>query len=243
NPSRTSALLIVDVQNDFISGSLALKHCPACEDGYDVVNVINGILNHRHFDHIVYTLDWHPQNHCSFIDNVHLYAVHESSPVAAQDAKVFDTVVYSEPVVVKQKLWPVHCVQDSWGAELHKELRAPEKEDHLCKKGYQPYIDSYSAFWSSGHFCHTDLFKILLKKGVTDVYICGLAIDYCVKFTARDAAQHGFNVYVVEDACRSISHEGCCQAKAEFKKDGVILLDSTEVRFMNDTRVLIFRKA
>lgn len=115
--------MIVDVQNDFISGSLALKHCPAAEDGYDVVIPINNILSQKLFDNVIYTLDWHPPDHCSFVDNVHKYPVHESSPIGAKEAKTFDTVVYSEPIVVQQKLWPVHCVQNTWGAELHNDLK------------------------------------------------------------------------------------------------------------------------
>lgn len=123
NTARTTALLIVDVQNDFINGSLALKHCPAAEDGYEVISTINEILHQKLFNHIVYTLDWHPPDHCSFVDNVHKYPVHHSSPVTAKEAKVFETVVYSHPTVIQQKLWPIHCVEDTWGAELHEELK------------------------------------------------------------------------------------------------------------------------
>lgn len=123
--SRKTVLLVVDVQNDFISGSLALKNCPAGQDGYEVVPVINDIFKQfsQQFDLIVYTLDWHPADHCSFIDNVALYPMDPSSPISPKDAKVFDTVVYSKPVVLKQKLWPSHCVQNSWGSELQKDLK------------------------------------------------------------------------------------------------------------------------
>jgi len=126
--------MIIDVQNDFITGSLALKHCPAEEDGYDVVTAINEILEQKLFDHVIYTLDWHPPDHCSFIDNVHKYPVHESSSVAATEAKTFDTVVYSEPAVMEQKLWPVHCVQNTWGAELHDELKVNQSRYSFLSK-------------------------------------------------------------------------------------------------------------
>jgi exosome complex component RRP4 len=127
--SRKTVFAVIDVQNDFISGSLALNRCPAGQDGYEVVPIINNILNQGLFDLVAYTLDWHPSDHCSFIDNVSLYPVDASSPISAKEAKVFDTIIHSKPVVLKQKLWPSHCLQESWGAELHKELKV-----HVCSR-------------------------------------------------------------------------------------------------------------
>ena len=119
-----SVLLIVDVQNDFITGSLALKHCPAGEDGEDVIPVIQDLLSRNLFSIVGYTFDWHPPNHCSFIDNVSLYPLHSSSPVkSAENAKVFDVVVYDKTPLIDQVLWPRHCEMDSWGAKLHKEVK------------------------------------------------------------------------------------------------------------------------
>ncbi|KXJ09935.1 Nicotinamidase [Exaiptasia diaphana] len=227
--ARTTALLVVDVQNDFINGSLALKHCPAAEDGYEVISTINEILHQKLFNHVVYTLDWHPPDHCSFVDNVHKYPVHHSSPVTAKEAKVFETVVYSHPTVIQQRLWPVHCVEDTWGAALHEDLKAPDEEDYISKKGLEAHIDSYSAFWTSGHLHQSDLFKVLLRKGVTDVYIAGLAFDICARFTAIDAALHGFNTYVIEDACRGTCPHANSQTKDEFKKHGIALLNSKDL--------------
>ena len=130
NPSKKTSLAVVDVQNDFISGSLALKDCPTGEDGYEVIPIINNIMSQGLFDELVYSLDWHPSDHCSFVDNVSLYPVDASSPVPAEKAKAFDTIIYSKPVVIKQKLWPVHCVQGTWGAELHKELKVCSVNHH-----------------------------------------------------------------------------------------------------------------
>jgi len=117
-----SVLLIVDVQNDFITGSLALKNCPAGEDGEEVVPVIQDLLSRNLFSIVGYTFDWHPPKHCSFIDNVSLYPLHSSSPVSAENAKLYDEVVYDETPLVRQVLWPPHCVIDSWGAKLHKDV-------------------------------------------------------------------------------------------------------------------------
>lgn len=112
------------MQNDFITGSLALKHCPAGEDGEEVVPVIQDLLSRNLFSIIGYTFDWHPPNHCSFVDNVSLYPLHSSSPVqSAENAKVFDVVVYDKTPLIDQILWPRHCEIDSWGAELHKEIK------------------------------------------------------------------------------------------------------------------------
>ncbi|XP_031573804.1 uncharacterized protein LOC116307669 isoform X2 [Actinia tenebrosa] len=228
--TRKTALIVVDIQNDFITGSLALKNCPAGQDGYEVVPIINDILKQERFDLVVYTLDWHLPDHCSFIDNVSLYPLDPSSPVSAEDAKIYDTVIYSKPIVLKQKLWPSHCVQNSWGSELHKDLKPPEKSTIVVKKGDLSYVDSYSAFWSNGHYCTTELFGILLKHGITDVYVCGLALDYCVEFTSRDATQHGFNTFVVEDACCFICEKMCGDTKMEFKKAGIKLMKKTDLK-------------
>ena len=113
----------MDVQNDFISGSLAMKNSPANEDGEEVVEIINSILEEFSFDLVVYTIDWHPDDHCSFVTNVHKYPLHESSPVNAEDAKVFDNVIYEGEKIMEQVMWPPHCIQHSEGAKLHKDLK------------------------------------------------------------------------------------------------------------------------
>ena len=117
-----SALIVVDVQNDFITGSLALKNCPAGEDAEEVVSVIQDLLSKRLFSVVAYTFDWHPPDHCSFVDNVSLYPLHSTSPVTAEKAKLFDVVVYDKIPIINQVLWPRHCEINSWGAALHEGL-------------------------------------------------------------------------------------------------------------------------
>ena len=114
--------MVVDVQNDFISGSLALRNCPLKHEGEDVVPVINQLKKDCKFDLVLFSLDWHPEDHCSFITNVSKYPLHASSKITAENAKVLDSVVYEGVPPQPQVMWPVHCVQESDGAKLHKDL-------------------------------------------------------------------------------------------------------------------------
>ena len=132
------------MQNDFIAGSLALKNSPAKQDGEEVVKIINKILEENSFDFVVYTIDWHPEDHCSFVTNVDKYPLHESSPVSAEEAKVFDKVVYDGEKVLEQVLWPPHCIQNSEGAELHSALKVNNFE--IISKASELQNNSYN--WS-----------------------------------------------------------------------------------------------
>lgn len=118
-----SAFLIVDVQNDFISGTLNISNCSAQQNGLEVVEPINYLLDTVQFDVVFYSLDWHPSNHVSFIDNIGQREIHPSSPVTAENAQTYDTVIFAGTPPMKQRLWPRHCVQDTWGSELHKNLK------------------------------------------------------------------------------------------------------------------------
>ena len=115
-------MIAIDVQNDFISGTLALKNQKAKQDGKEVVSVINELKQNVKFDLVVFTLDWHPSDHCSFHSNVKKYKISEKSHIKAEEAKMYDTVEYDK-VPLEQILWPDHCVQNSWGAELHADLK------------------------------------------------------------------------------------------------------------------------
>ena len=121
--SPLKALVIVDVQNDFISGTLRLDKCPAKEDAEEVVPVINQLIHSGFFDVLAYSYDWHPADHCSYLSNIkhHSTSVHPS--VNVEKLNLFDLVSFTKPVELKQVMWPDHCVQNSWGAELHKDLR------------------------------------------------------------------------------------------------------------------------
>jgi len=172
-----SALLIVDVQNDFISGSLAISECPAKHNGEEVVEPINRMIELVPFDAFYYSLDWHPQDHISFIDNVKLRKLDADSKIQdAEKAKTMDVVVFEGPPKTEQVLWPTHCVQESWGAEMHKDLKV-HPDAQFVKKGITPYIDSYSAFFDNKKLGQTELESLVRSKGVTDVYVCGIAYD------------------------------------------------------------------
>ena len=174
------ALLIVDLQNDFMpGGSLAVP-------GADVLaDVINPLM--EKFDLVVASQDWHPSDHRSF-------ALNHSGKKPGQivDVKGIDQV-----------LWPVHCVSDTHGAELVEALDL-EKVDAVFYKGNDPWIDSYSTFFDNARKRSTGLEEYLRLKNVKDLYIAGVATDYCVLYSVLDALERGFNVYVLQDGCRGI---------------------------------------
>ena len=201
------ALIIVDVQNDFLTGGAL-----GVPQGDDVIPIVNRI--ERCFDYVVATQDWHPSNHGSFAVN------HPGK-------KVYDQIMLAG---LPQTLWPVHCVQNSRGAELALAL----DRDRIAKvfqKGTDASIDSYSGFFDNGHTRSTGLGEWLKSKKITDAYVCGLATDYCVKFTALDAVQLGFKVYFIEDTSRGVNLEPHDVAKAieEMKRAGVKVVNSSEL--------------
>uniref|UniRef100_A0A0B6Y2M0 nicotinamidase n=1 Tax=Arion vulgaris TaxID=1028688 RepID=A0A0B6Y2M0_9EUPU len=227
NPVK--ALVIVDVQNDFITGSLSLCNCPAGQDGSTVIPVINTLLEQSLFDVIVYTHDWHPENHISFIDNVSRRNIHHTSKVLNDDVKLFDRVVFEiDGMPREQIMWPKHCVQGTWGSELHPGLMVVENAFHV-KKGTNPDIDSYSAFWDNNKRFETELSSILRKQQVTDLYICGLAYDFCVGHTATHAVKHGFRTILIEDATRGVSLDGIAKMRSELITKGVYFTESHQV--------------
>ncbi|MGX1741824.1 bifunctional nicotinamidase/pyrazinamidase [Bosea sp. NPDC055353] len=183
NDDRT-VLLVVDVQNDFCpGGSLAVQ------GGDAVVPVINALG--RRFRHVVLTQDWHPAGHASFAS---------SHP----GRKPFETIGLAYG---PQVLWPDHCVQGSTGAAFHAGLDLPHAEA-IIRKGFRPDIDSYSGFVEADRRTRTGLEGYLREHGIAKVVIAGLATDFCVNWTAQDAARAGFETVVVEDACRAIDLDG-----------------------------------
>lgn len=256
---RSCALVIVDVQNDFIDGSLALLNGPANEDGVEVVPVINKILDSCNFDAIAYTQDWHPTDHIGFHDNLHLrkYTIKEGDQAITNrteessettststngnsatgggscrfklkkmisNAKMFDTVLFDEGKM-EQKLWPIHCVQNSWGAELHPKLKIVPNAIRIYK-GTLSHVDAYSAFWDNMRLNETGLRQELNSRKIQDIFFCGLALDYCVSASALDAARAGFATFVIEDACRGIDNTEMEKRKAEMIETGIILVNS-----------------
>lgn len=181
-------LLVVDVQNDFCpGGKLAV---PA---GDEVVALVNRLG--ARFQHVVLTQDWHPPGHRSFA----------SSHPGRQP---YETVAFPYG---PQVLWPDHCVQGTPGAEFHPGLRIAHAE-LVIRKGYRRDIDSYSAFYENDHKTPTGLAGYLRERGFGRVYLAGLALDFCVRYSAEDAHRCGFAVVVVEDACRGIDVGGSVEA-------------------------------
>ena len=203
-PGAGDVLLVIDVQNDFCpGGGLAV---PA---GDSVVPVINRIA--PAFGQVVLTQDWHPPGHLSFA----------SSHPGRQP---FETI---EVAYGPQTLWPDHCVQGTPGAAFHADLETTRAE-MIIRKGTRAEIDSYSAFFENDHKTATGLSGYLRDRGLGRAFICGLAADYCVHFSAVDAARAGLEVVVIEDACRGIDLDGSlAAAKDAMAQAGVRFIDSS----------------
>jgi nicotinamidase/pyrazinamidase len=187
----SDVLLVIDVQNDFCPGG----NLPVPE-GDMVVPVINALA--RRFRHVVLTQDWHPVGHHSF-----------ASSHAGREPYETVAVAYGPQV-----LWPDHCIQGTQGAELHPALDIPHAQ-LVIRKGFRPHIDSYSAFYENDHKTPTGLAGYLRERGLTRVFVAGLAFDFCVRYSAEDARRQGFDVVVIEDACRGIDVEGSVKATHE----------------------------
>lgn len=236
-----TALVIVDVQNDFISGSLALCNCPAGHHGeevkmhshdHTVIPPINRILEENRFDVVVYSLDWHPENHVSFIDNVQMRSLHSSCKLTSEETQVYDTVIFdvnNDGTPMEQKLWPRHCVQNTWGAELHEDLKVAE-DAILVYKGTDPDTDSYSVFWDNNKKFHTTLNEELQKRGVTDVFVCGVAYDVCVAATTKHAIEEGYRTILIDDGCRGVSEEDIAATREHTTANQGLVVHSSQVK-------------
>lgn len=187
-PSPSSALIVVDVQYDFLPGGAL-----AVPSGDHIIAPINRLA--RFFERIIATQDWHPSGHISFA----------SSHAGKQPFETVD-LRYGTQV-----LWPEHCVQGTHGAALSAALQLPRTE-LIIRKGYHPGIDSYSAFMEADRTTPTGLAGYLRERGITHCYLCGLATDFCVAWTALDARKAGFAVSVIEDACQGIDLNGSLAA-------------------------------
>jgi nicotinamidase/pyrazinamidase len=199
-----TALLVIDVQNDFCTGgALAVAH------GEAVVPLINNLA--RRFETVVLTQDWHPETHISF-------AARHNGRAPFQTI----TLPYGE-----QTLWPTHCVQATPGAALRDDLDIPHAS-LIIRKGSNQYIDSYSAFLEADRITKTGLDGYFAARGITDIFLCGLATDYCVAWSAEDASLFGLDATIIEDACRAIDLDGSlAQAWARLAAAGVTRTSST----------------
>ncbi|XP_023021860.1 nicotinamidase [Leptinotarsa decemlineata] len=234
-----SAILIIDVQNDFICGTLDISKCPAKQNAEEVIQPINSLLDTLEFDAIFYSYDWHPSDHVSFLDNINLRKLHESSPKKdPETVQLYDTVVFEGEPPVTQRMWPRHCVQNTWGSELHKDLKVVENATKIYK-GTNPEVDSYSAFWDNSKLTDTKLAYQLKMRNITDVYVCGVAYDVCVGATAIDAISSGFRTILLDDCCRGVDLLDIEKTKNTVIKNHGVVVNSNRVKNMvegNDRR-------
>ena len=198
----STALIMIDIQNDFCPGGAL-----AVSGGDEIVSPVNTLQDD--FQVRVLTQDWHPSDHSSFADN------HD-------DAAPYSLI---DMPYGPQVLWPSHCVIGSDGAAFHRAL-ATDSSDLIIRKGFRSAIDSYSAFFENDHATVTGLDGYLRERGVTDLVMVGLATDFCVRFSAVDAAKLGYKVTVVQSACRAIDLDGSLDAAlADMRDHGVTLAE------------------
>ncbi len=202
-----ASLLIIDVQNDFCPGGKL-----AVDGGDMVIPVINRIAGK--FPCVVATQDWHPQGHVSFA------STHRGK-------NPFDTLVVNG---IEQVLWPEHCVQGTEGASFHPELDT-RKVNLILRKGTNPQLESYSAFFENDRATPTGLEHYLRGLGFKDIYLCGLATDVCVFYSALDAVRLGFRTFLIEDACRGVDvpRGNVERAIREMEGKGVMIIRSGEL--------------
>ena len=197
---ETDVLLVIDVQNDFCPGGRL-----AVPGGDEIVHIANRLAHG--FQHVVLTQDWHPAGHSSF-----------ATSHAGKSPFEMVTMDYGP-----QTLWPDHCIQNTPGAAFHKDLDIPHAE-LIIRKGFRNGIDSYSAFFENDHKTPTGLGGYLKERGFTHVTCIGLAFDYCVRYSAEDARELGFDTDVIEAACRAIDLNGSANAtRTSFAERGIVL--------------------
>lgn len=199
------ALIIIDVQNDFIPGGTL-----AVPGGSEIISIINR-LQHE-FELVIATQDWHPRDHASFAVN-------------HRGKNEFEKIEWQGN---EQVLWPIHCVQNSYGAEFHSGLETARIEA-IFRKGTSQEIDSYSGFFDNAHLKSTGLSGYLKEKGASDLYFVGLAGEYCVYFSIKDALREGFSATLIEDATRALDNSDFEEAKVNIIKNGGKIINSEKL--------------
>ena len=206
NFGEDTALVLIDIQNDFCPGGAL-----AVDKGDEIVVISNKIQ--EQFKIKIITQDWHPSTHKSFASN------HEGK-------EPLSTV---EMFYGQQVLWPNHCIQGTEGSKFHSKL-ITDSADLIIRKGFRPEIDSYSAFFENDQKTPTGLDGYLKSRGVNKIYLCGLALDFCVYFSAIDGAELGYNVNVIQDACRAIDLDGSLEKSLnDMKSKGVKILSTSDL--------------
>ena len=194
------ALIVIDLQNDFCPGGAL-----AVDGGDEIVPLVNELVQSS--EHVILTQDWHPAHHSSFAS---------SHP----GKNPFDTI---DMPYGAQKLWPDHCIQGSGGASFHPNFNRA-KAELIIRKGFRPDIDSYSAFFENDHTTSTGLGGYLRERGIDSITLVGLATDFCVAYSALDAAAQGFHVTVLPHACRGIDLDGSMAAMTTKMRDAGVRL-------------------
>jgi len=198
-------LIIVDLQNDFVPGGAL-----AVPEGDQIIPVVNRIQDK--FDLVIASQDWHPANHVSFASN-------------HKNKKPLDKIEWHG---TEQILWPDHCVQETWGAELHPDLNT-KKVEAIFRNAMDPEIDSYSGFYDNDHEKSSGLTGFLHERKADDLYFCGLAADVCVYFSIKDALQEGFSATLIEDATRAIDADEYERVRKEITDKGCKIINSSEI--------------
>jgi nicotinamidase/pyrazinamidase len=204
---KNSCLLVIDVQNDFCTGSLKV------DGSLKIIAPINNLM--RKFSSVIACQDWHPAHHKSF---------------ASQHGKKAGEVI--NLLGLEQVLWEDHCVQNTEGANFHPELETKYFEK-VFQKGIHPDIDSYSAFYDVARKSSTGLSLWLENKEIKEIYMAGLATDYCVKFSALDALKDGFEVFVIQDLCRAVNLQAGDEEKTieQLKAEGIQVINHQQIVF------------
>jgi nicotinamidase/pyrazinamidase len=206
----SDVLLVIDVQNDFCPGGAL-----AVTDGDAILPLINSLA--KKFHHAVLTQDWHPKEHISFAST-------------HADKQPYDSIeICYGPQTTIQTLWPEHCQQQTKGAAFHLGLDIPQAE-LILRKGFRQDIDSYSAFLENDHFTPTGLAGYLRERSLSRLFLCGLAYDFCVRYSAIDGKHLGFETIVIEDACRPVNLPGSvAETNVVLAAAGVSRMRSTEL--------------
>jgi nicotinamidase/pyrazinamidase len=182
---ESDALIVIDLQNDFCPAVNGIGGALAVDEGDTIIPLINSLA--ARFPHVILTQDWHPARHISFA------STHTRQP--------YETIAAPYGA---QTLWPDHCLQNSPGAAFHPALQIPHAE-LILRKGFRQSIDSYSAFLENDHFTPTGLAGYLRERSLTRLFLCGLAYDFCVRFSAVDGTSLGFETIVIEDATKAVN--------------------------------------
>lgn len=209
--NEKSALIIIDMQNCFVPGKDKRIHSLPVVGGHKIIKGINSLQ--KKFDLVIATKDWHPDNHMSFASN-------------HQGKKPFESIELKNNK--EQTLWPDHCVPGTKGADFANGLDTSKIQD-IIYKGINPNVDSYSGFYDNFKSSQTILHKYLKKKGVKKIYIVGLAADYCVKFTALDGVDLGYETYIIEDMTKAVFPQKIQSEYEKMREIGVKIIKSAEL--------------